>query len=315
MCYNGRVACERRALAVRSHAPEKTNLLTPTPKERLTAHPAVVLLLFVPVLLLSQLGRSLLTTAVLSLFPSPVTSATYLTISLFATLVTVASVLLYCLLAERRSLLSLGFTKRDAGREYALGILGGLVLFGLPILLCIATGTLDLTITRPAPTLLPLLLCLAGFLIQGASEELLCRSYLMVSLSRGLPLWACAVINALLFSLLHLGNPGVTIIALANIFLFGIFASLLTLRRGSVWMVCAIHSMWNFSQGNLFGIPVSGLAGLPSPLTAQVAEGGWQTLVNGGAFGLEGGLAVTVVLAVACSVVMMMPTKQSEVVR
>ena len=300
---------------MRIHPLKQTNMLTPTPKERLTAHPAVVLLLFIPVLLLTQLGREALTTVGLSPFPTPVTSAVYLTVSLFATLATVAVVLLYCLLAEGRSLLSLGFTRRGAAVEYAVGILGGLVLFGLPVLLCVVTGTLTLTLAEPAPSLLPLLLCLGGFIIQGASEELLCRSYLMVSLSRGLPLWACAVINALLFSLLHLGNPGISVIPLVNIFLFGIFASLLTLRRGSVWMVCAIHSIWNFSQGNLFGIPVSGMAGLPSPLRAHVAEGNWQSLVNGGVFGLEGGLTVTVVLAVACIVVLLLPTKQSELVR
>ena len=294
---------------------EKTNMLTPTPKERLTAHPAVVLLLFLPVLMVTQGGRTLLTDAALLLLPGRPDVTTYLIISLFATLATVAVVLLYCLLAEKRSLLSLGFTKRGAGVEYAVGMLGGIVLFGLPVLLCMAAGTLTLTPAEPAPSLLPLLLCLVGFLIQGASEELLCRSYLMVSLSRGLPPWVCAVINALLFSLLHVGNPNVSAIALVNIFLFGILASILTLRRGSVWMVCAVHSMWNFAQGNLFGIPVSGLAGLPSPLRAEVAEGGWQTLVSGGAFGLEGGLAVTVVLVTACAVVLLLPTKKAEVAR
>ena len=80
-------------------------------------------------------------------------------------------------------------------------------------------------------------------------------------------------------------------------------------------MVCAVHSMWNFAQGNLFGIPVSGLAGLPSPLRAEVTEGGWQTLVSGGDFGLEGGLAVTVVLVVACTIVLLLPTKKTEVAR
>jgi membrane protease YdiL (CAAX protease family) len=159
-----------------------------------------------------------------------------------------------------------------------------------------------------------LLLFFLGFLIQGMSEELLCRSYLMVSLSRKWPLWACVVSNALLFSLFHLGNPGISVIALVNIFLFGLFASLLTLRRGSIWMVGALHSMWNFAQGNLFGIPVSGLVGSPSPLKATAAEGGWQTLLNGGSFGIEGGLAATAVLALACLALLMIPTKKSEVV-
>ena len=78
-------------------------------------------------------------------------------------------------------------------------------------------------------------------------------------------------------------------------------------------MVCAMHSMWNFAQGNIFGLPVSGQGGLPSPLSAEVSEGTWKTLFNGGSFGLEGGLAVTAVLAVACCVALFMPTKRSEI--
>jgi hypothetical protein len=45
-----------------------------------------------------------------------------------------------------------------------------------------------------------------------------------------------------------------------------------------------------------------------------MGEGSWKTLVNGGSFGLEGGLAVTAVLAVACVVVWFASTKKSEVV-
>jgi membrane protease YdiL (CAAX protease family) len=184
-------------------------------------------------------------------------------------------------------------------------------MFGVAVLLCTVCGALTLTPASEPPSIELLLLFFAGFLIQGMSEELLCRSFLMVSLSRGLPLWLCAVVNALLFSIIHLGNPGVSVIALVNIFLFGIFVSLLTLRRGSIWMVGALHSMWNFAQGNLFGIPVSGLSGIPSPLRAELAEGGWQTLINGGDFGLEGGLAVTVVMAVGCVVLLISPMRKT----
>jgi membrane protease YdiL (CAAX protease family) len=178
-----------------------------------------------------------------------------------------------------------------------------------------ACGTLTVRVAPTAPSLGLLALFFIAFLIQGMSEELLCRSYLMVSLSRGLPLWACAVINALLFSLLHLGNPGISIIALLNIFLFGLFASLLTLRRGSIWMVGALHSMWNFAQGNFFGIPVSGIFGSPSPLVSVSKNGTWAELINGGSFGLEAGLSVTVMLAAACAAVWFLPTKKTEIVQ
>ncbi|MBR6782394.1 MAG: CPBP family intramembrane metalloprotease [Clostridia bacterium] len=289
----------------------KTRMLTPTAGERLTRHPAVVILCFLLVMLLAEEGKTLFLSAGTQLLSHSLDRNVVLLLSLFATIVTVGAVLLYCLVGERRSLLSLGFSGRGIITEYAGGLAGGLLLFGLPVLLCVLTGTLTLSASLPPWGLI--LLFLVGFLIQGLSEELLCRSYLMVSLSRGLPLWACVTVNALLFSLLHIGNPNVSPLALINILLFGLFASLLTLRRGSIWMAAGLHSIWNFSQGNLFGIPVSGLGGLPSPLTAQVADGRWQHLVNGGSFGLEGGLAVTLALALACGVVLCMPTREAEI--
>ena len=292
---------------------EKTNMMIPTSKERLTSRPVVVLLLFLVTMLAAELGRALLALPCTLLIPNGMTGSRYLLISLFATTATVAVVLVYCLAIERRTLASLGFIRRGAVSEYAIGLAAGLGLFGLPVLLCVVTGAVTLSPAADTSSLILLPLFFVGFLIQGMSEELLCRSYLMVSLARKWPLWACAVTNALLFSLLHLGNPGVTVIALINIFLFGLFASLLTLRRGSIWMVGAIHSMWNFAQGNLFGIPVSGLTGSPSPLVTKMGEGKWQTLVNGGSFGLEGGLAVTVVLAAACVTVWFASTKKSEI--
>ena len=292
---------------------EKTNMLTPTSKERLTSRPVVVLLLFLVTMTVAELGRALLALPCTLLIPNGMTGSRYLLISLFATTATVAVVLVYCLAMERRTLASLGIIRRGAVNEYAVGLLAGLGLFGLPVLLCAVTGAVTLSPAADMSSLILLPLFFLGFLIQGMSEELLCRSYLMVSLARKWPLWTCAVTNALLFSLLHLGNPGVTVIALINIFLFGLFASMLTLRRGSIWMVGAIHSMWNFAQGNLFGIPVSGLVGSPSPLITEMGEGKWQTLVGGGSFGLEGGLAVTVVLAAACVIVQFASTKKSEI--
>ncbi len=292
----------------------RTNMLTSTPGERLTDHPAVVFVLFFFVMTVAQAGRSVFFSLLEALIGEGMNLVAALLIQLFATVVTVAAVLLYCLLAERRSLQSLGFTRRGALAEYGVGLVGGLLMFGSAVLLCAACGTLTVGTAAKEPSWGILMLFLLGFLIQGMSEEMLCRSYLMVSLARGWPVGVCAVLNALIFSLLHIGNSHVSVIALVNIFLFGLFASLLTLRRGSIWMIGALHSMWNFAQGNLFGIPVSGIRGMPSPLSSSLAKGTWQELVNGGAFGLEGGLAVTLVLTVSCAIALFLPTKKSEIV-
>ena len=57
-----------------------------------------------------------------------------------------------------------------------------------------------------------------------------------------------------------------------------------------------------------------GIRGIPALLSSNIHEGTWPELINGGVFGLEGGLAVTAVLAVACAVVLFVPTKKSEIV-
>lgn len=291
----------------------KTNMFTPTPAERFQNSPVVVLLLCTALLMIGAFAEGLVISAVMSFLPSEATVAVQVLIQLFATAIPAALVILWCRLGERRSLVRLGFSPRGAAGEYALGAAGGVVLFALGVGLCTALGTA--TVSHPTGVSVGLiLLYLVAFLIQGLSEELICRVYLMVSLSRSFPIAVCVVSNALFFSLLHLGNPGISALALLNIFLFGILASLLTLRRGSIWMAAALHSLWNFAQGNVFGIMVSGQNGIPSLLTTALHEDTpGQTLINGGAFGLEGGLAITGVLVVAIVVVALMGTKRDEV--
>ncbi len=243
--------------------------------------------------------------ALLSSFPD-----WFMVVQLFSTSAIIATCVLYCRLFEKRSWVSLGFTKKGAVGEYAAGLGIGLGLFGGAVAFCVVTGNLALSV-NPAPAVGMIVLYFAGYMVQGMSEEILCRSYLMVSMQRGCPLWVAVLTNALLFTVLHLGNPGVTPLALVNLTLFGIFASLYTLRRGSIWGIGAIHSIWNFAQGNIFGISVSGMGGSPSLLNATTSEGG--SLIHGGAFGMEGGLGVTIVLAVGCLLLMVLKTKKSEI--
>lgn len=65
--------------------------------------------------------------------------------------------------------------------------------------------------------------------------------------------------------------------------------------------------MWNFAQGNIFGISVSGMDMMASVFSfAPTNEG---ELINGGTFGLEGGLAVTIVLILATIAVLLVKVK------
>ncbi len=292
----------------------KTRMLAPTPGERPHRRVILIFALFLAVYGLCSLGRSVVSTVGGLLAPTA-SASVHMLIQLFGTAVASLVVILWVRLFERRDRVSLGFSGRRAVSDYLIGIGVGTVLFGAAVGLCILLGVAEIRVAPETPAWWFLALFFVGFLIQGMSEELLCRSFLMVSLSRKWPLWACAVTNAAVFSALHLLNPGIAPIALLNIFLFGVLASVMTLRCGSIWMVSAVHSLWNFAQGNLFGIPVSGLTGMPAPLVTTIeSETTLARLIGGGDFGIEGGLAATAVMALGIVVLLLVPTRGAEVV-
>jgi len=119
------------------------------------------------------------------------------------------------------------------------------------------------------------------------------------------------ILNALFFAALHLGNSGISALAFVNLTLFGVFASVYFIKRGNIWGIGAIHSIWNFVQGNFYGIKVSGMESSCSVFASAMTEG--RDLIHGGAFGLEGGLAVTLVLVAGTLFLLTKPAKDAVV--
>ena len=233
-------------------------------------------------------------------------------VQLFSTVLSIVVAFLFCRLIEKRPISSMGLRRRHVLPEYLAGTVVGIVLISLCVGLCALCGGLTLQTTRFSVGVW--LLYLVGFLIQGASEEILCRGYMMISVSRKNAMWLAVVTNSVMFALLHLFNPGFGLLPLINIALFGAFESVYVLKRGNLWGACAIHSFWNFFQGNMFGVSVSGTGAGASPLSATMTDG--MTWLNGGSFGLEGGLIVTVVVIVALLLaIFVMPSNQAETVK
>jgi len=130
------------------------------------------------------------------------------------------------------------------------------------------------------------------YLFVGFGEEILFRGGIMLGLketrNKGVIIGGSAVI----FGAMHLGNNGVTFLAVGNLILFGIVAGYCFYRSGSIWMTIGIHIAWNFLQGNIYGFPVSGGQDY-SIITIHIPKANW---VTGGTFGPEGGLGVTIAL-------------------
>ena len=230
-------------------------------------------------------------------------------LSLFATAVMILLVFLFCRFLQKRKLSSLGFVQKGCGKEYAKGIVIGFGMFSAAVLLCVATGSAKLSWSNSF-AVSTFLLFMAGYMVQGMAEEVLCRGYFMVSVGRRYPMVVAVAANSVAFAALHLLNPGIAPLAIVNLILFGIFASVCFIKTENIWMVGAIHSVWNLVQGNVYGIKVSGMQTDCTVFAASMTEGG--ELINGGAFGLEGGLAVTVVLAVGIAVFCFYKGKEEE---
>ena len=130
-------------------------------------------------------------------------------------------------------------------------------------------------------------LCVFAF-----SEELLTRGFMMTALKTTRNKWIIFCGSSLLFSLLHLLNSGVTLISTINTFLAGLLFAYMFIKSGKLWLPSGYHIAWNFLQGDVFGMNVSGSEQFSVFNTTM----GTNSLLTGGSYGPEGGILVTIVL-------------------
>lgn len=228
-------------------------------------------------------------------------------LSLFATVITTICAIIYCTKIEGRSLASMGLKKRGLIKNYGLGYVIGIAMISAAAGLSALLGGAGFTGVNSGVPILYIALFLIGFIVQGMSEEVCVRGYFMVSCTNKVSVGAAVFISSFAFASLHLSNPGISPLAFVNLALFGIFEAVYILRADDLWGACAIHSAWNFFQGNVFGISVSGTAKVSSVFGTSFVGG--HELINGGSFGIEGGICTTVVLVAAIGIALFLPQK------
>ena len=231
-------------------------------------------------------------------------------VQLFITFVPIVILTLYVKFAEKRSLRSMGFVKEHAVTDYLLGMLIAFAMFSACIGICTVSGAMKFGGYTLNGEYLMIVLLFLGFMVQGASEETVCRGFMMTSFGSKGGAFAGMLFNSLVFGSLHLLNNGVTLLSMLNLILFGVFMSVLVLKLNSIWMACAIHTVWNFVQGNFYGVLVSGGSFGTSVFKFTSVEG--KELINGGAFGMEGGLATTAILTVSIVIVLLLRPRETK---
>lgn len=182
-----------------------------------------------------------------------------------------------------------------ARRNLLIGLAGGvgsaLAVILVPVILRVADIVPDPQAHFNAGSLLFVSLAL---LFGAVGEELLFRGYAFQVLIGALGTWATILPLGVLFAFAHLANPNQnTLLGPLNTALWGIVLGYAFVRSGDLWLPIGIHFGWNWTLP-LFGANLSGFTMGVTGLTLRwQASDAW----SGGAYGPEGGLFTTIVLA------------------
>ncbi|QQS33384.1 MAG: CPBP family intramembrane metalloprotease [Acidobacteriota bacterium] len=144
------------------------------------------------------------------------------------------------------------------------------------------------------------------FAAAAAYEEALFRGYFLQTLARGGYAWLAIILTSVFFATVHLGNPSASAFSTANTAIAGIWFGIAYMRTRDLWFVWGLHLMWNFFQGSVFGIEVSGLTDLSKPSLLNEIDAGpnWLT---GGSYGIEASIGCTAALLLSILIIRMMP--------
>ena len=176
-------------------------------------------------------------------------------------------------------------------KELFGGILLGFGLFALAAGLVALAGSFAITGTRWPGELWAML---GMAIVSGVTEEVLFRGVLFRHLETLIGSWGALAITSAFFGLAHLANPHSSAFAALAIALeAGVMLGAAYMLTRRLWLPIGIHAAWNFTQGWVFSVPVSGSK---PPLGLFVSRLNGPDWLTGGAFGLE---ASVVALAVA----------------
>ena len=212
--------------------------------------------------------------------------------------------LLYWKLIEKKPLSEMGLTKRFG--NYLIGILAGVLLLAVSVAAIVFTGSIKYHGIYNNAHILMILLLFGGFIIQGATEEILCRGIVLHTLKEKTSVAVAVNVSTVLFIMPHcssLFEQGVVygILGVCNLALISTIFSLLTIRFKSIWAACGLHSFWNAILYSVLGLNLSGNDETVTAIFNMQSVG--KNIWNGGEYGIEASIITTVVLAIAAAII------------
>ena len=202
------------------------------------------------------------------------------------------------------------FAWRKSGQELGLCLLLGFALFSAATGIVAVLGGFEVLGLRGQGALWAML---AMAVTSGTIEEIMFRGILLRHLEAMLGSWAALALTSLLFGAAHLTNPGASLFAAFAIAMeAGILLGAAYLLTRRLWLAVGIHAAWNFTQGWVFSIPVSGG---PAPLGLLITRRVGPEWLTGGDFGLEASVVALVVATGAGLVILHRAVKRGTLVQ
>lgn len=204
--------------------------------------------------------------------------------------------------------LGIWFTK-SWFKNLIYGLIIGAISIGfaasIPLLFGVISFHSNLDAGR-SPIILTLSFTFLIFTVGAISEEVLFRGYLLQTLSRARLFGVGMLLTSVLFASAHNANPGANLFSWLNTFLAGIWFCIAYWKTRDLWFPFGVHFAWNWIQGSVLGISVSGLGELATAPLMKAEDSGpvWLT---GGSYGLEGGISCTLALLLSCGLIWILP--------
>ena len=177
--------------------------------------------------------------------------------------------------------------------ELALGTAFGLVLFSVVIGVLWLLGSYQIIGSNPWQIMFSALWI---GIVPGFVEEILFRGVLYRIVEESLGTGFALVSTSLLFGFAHAANPGATLFSSVAIALeAGLMLGITYTLTRRLWLPIGIHFAWNFAQGGIYGVNVSGLP-VSGWLKSQLVG---PELISGGNFGAEGSIVAVVICLLA----------------
>ena len=224
----------------------------------------------------------------------------------------IATLLIIAIPKTNRPMLKAWGHNRDGNniKGIVVGALLGFGCNGFCVLMSVLMGDIKLSFYGFNPGIL--LAFLVVVMIQSGAEEITDRLYLYQKLRRRYksPLVAI-IVNPVIFMLMHVFNDGFTILAGVQIVLVGIIFSVIVYYYNSLWAAIWFHTLWNYTQNIIFGLPNSGIVSDYSIFKLEAASARSGPFYDA-TFGVEGSIGSSLVLAVVLAVIIFINRGKGE---